>query len=65
MLTVFESLFADYVNPKECSQMLKQADLDNNGTIEFHEFEKVMNIQRETGGEGGWIKLKLFESIGG
>ena len=43
MMVVFKSLFTDYVDPIQIYSMIQEADIDKNGTIEFNEFQEIMN----------------------
>ena len=64
---MLSSLLSDYVNEVKVAQMLTEADIDKNGTIEFEEFVEVMRKQREQDAAGGglWDYLKIYDKLGG
>jgi len=58
-------LFGDYIGKEEIDQMIVEADEDKSGTIEVQEFIDCMKKQKAAGGNSGWNRLKMFETIGG
>ena len=59
------TVFTEYVGTQQIDEMIKEADTNEDGTIEPDEFIQVLKMHRSNQSGNSWGKLKLYDKIGG